>query len=635
MRATQPTHPLPFARFVRKFLLGNTTSRSSASRLSRQKQSQTARTSLTRPIFGTREKETSHPQPRFHRLTLFCLIVFTTLGLLESAVLLGAEPVYQDYVVAADHRAASKAGAEILAAGGNVVDAAVATSFALSVVRPSSCGIGGGGFMVIWDAKTHTGTAIDYRERAPKAATREMFQGKEDRPNSSQIGARAAGVPGTVAGLCFAHNRYGRLPLNKVLAPAIRLAYQGVAIDQHDIEAQQEILRQFKEHPDYAKRFATLHQKYLNGGKTWKLEDRFCSPQLEVLKRIAELGPTGFYAGPVADALLKTIRGGGGIWTIDDLQEMDAVNRTPLTSDYRDVRIVTMPPPSSGGVALIETLNIFTAYENAHPGQQLNLLGHNRTASIHLVTEALKHAFADRAEFLGDTDQVSVPVERLISHKYAKALAQRIDDQQTKPRKEYGRFLASEDGGTSHFSILDSEGNAVACTETINTLFGSLVVEPKYGIVLNNEMDDFAAVPGEPNVFGLLQSEANAIAPGKKPLSSMTPTIIVRDGRAVHVVGGSGGPRIISSTLQVILNLLRHKMPTQQAVAAPRFHHQWVPETLFLEEPLPRRFSAKLEQLGHQVKLRNNLAAVQAASADSSGLHAASDPRKGGRPAGR
>lgn len=567
-------------------------------------------------------------------------VLISALVLLGSTILPGAEPksppVYQDYVVAADHPAASKAGAEILRGGGNVVDAAVATSFSLSVVRPGSCGIGGGGFMVIWNAETGTGTAIDYRERAPLAAKREMFQaqGTQGKPPSSRTGGLAAGVPGTVAGLCDVHRKYGKLPLDEVLAPAIRLAEQGVPIDRFDIDTQKEMLRLFAKHPEYRQQFSVLYEKYLGGGRPWKLGDRFHSPQLPVLRLIAERGRAGFYSGPVAAALLKTSHDHGGIWTREDLRRMDVVERKPLIRDVGKFRIVTMPPPSSGGIALIETLNILAAYEQTHPRQRLELLGKHGANYVHLVTESLKHAFADRAEYLGDADFVSVPVNRLISRKYAGKLASRINGMKTKSRQDYGRYDGVNDSGTSHFSIIDRQGNAVACTETINTTFGSLVVEPVYGIVLNNEMDDFAAVPGQPNAFGLLQSEANAIAPRKKPLSSMTPTIAVRNGAATHVLGGSGGPRIISATLQVFLNLTRRSMNVEQAVAAPRFHHQWVPETLFLEKRLLQRYQPQLRGFGHEVQLRPHLAAVQAATRKKEGLSAASDPRKGGRPAG-
>ncbi len=540
-------------------------------------------------------------------------------------------------MVATDHPEASQAGLEVLEQGGNVVDAAVATSFALSVVRPGSCGIGGGGFMVIWDAATRSSVAIDYRERAPDAATQDMFIPRPGKTaqNSSRVGGLAAAIPGTVVGLCHVQQKYGKLSLPEVMAPAIRLAKQGVLVDEHQIETQRSILKKFASNPADQQQYSVLYEKYLNGGKLWKSGDRFYSPQLAVLELIAAQGPGAFYTGSVADALVRCVARQGGIWSRDDLQAMAVEVRTPLIGEYLGNKIITMPPPSSGGIALLETLNILSAYETENPQQQLQKLGHNQGGYVHLVTEAFKHAFADRAEYLGDPDFVSVPVKRLTSRNYAEQLAARIEMEKTQLHQTYGRYQVGDDGGTSHFSIIDAAGNAVACTETINTLFGSLVVEPQYGIVLNNEMDDFTAVPGEKNAFGLIQSKANAVAPRKKPLSSMTPTIVVRNGKAMHALGGSGGPRIISATLQVLLNLTRFRQDVQQAIAAPRFHHQWTPDILYAERELEQPLIKDLEQRGHRVNTRKDIAAVQAATMTAEGLQAASDPRKGGRPAGK
>jgi gamma-glutamyltranspeptidase/glutathione hydrolase len=293
-----------------------------------------------------------------------------------------------------------------------------------------------------------------------------------------------------------------------------------------------------------------------------------------------------------------------------------------------------MPPPSSGGTTLIETLNLLSAWEKANPDQTLDKLGHNSPRYLHLLSEAMKHAFADRAEFLGDGDFSTVPVARLIDPRYAAKLAARIDMRKTKPLQAYGRYLGVNDAGTSHYSIIDAEGNAVACTETINTTFGSFVVEPRYVIVMNNEMDDLAAVPGQPNVFGLMQSEANAVAPGCKPLSSMSPTIVLRDGKASLALGASGGPRIISSTLQVLLNVSRFNMSPTFAVRQPRIHHQWVPNSVFVEEPLYQQVQRALVERGHDVSKRNGLAVSQLVSRTAKGLRAMSDPRKHGRAAG-
>lgn len=545
---------------------------------------------------------------------------------------------YSHAVVAADHPAASAAGVDVLQKGGNVVDAAVATAAALSVVRPESCGLGGGGFMVIWNAETKQAVAVDYRERAPAKATRRMYFDPRDPtklvPRLSRDGHLAVAVPGTVAGWCEVQRRYGKLKLAEVLAPAIRLAKNGVPVDATMRKAQQRLLKRFRKTPADARRFATLVRLYLNGGKPWGKSDRFYSPQRAVLERIATRGRDAFYTGPVAEALLAEMKRGGGLIAAKDLAEMRPVFRKPLTGKFDNLTIVTMPPPSSGGIALLEMVNTLTAWERRHPGMELGRSNQDSPAAVHRLTEMMKHAFADRAAYLGDADFAKVPVQRLISRKYAAALARRIDAQRTHPLKYYGRFQGLDDAGTSHFCVMDARGNAVACTETINTTFGSLVVEPKYGIVLNNEMDDFAAMPGKPNAFGLIQSEANAVAPRKKPLSSMSPTIAVRNGKAAFVVGASGGPRIISSTLQVLLDMQRCGMPPQKAVAAPRFHHQWVPNELLLEDGLFDRLRKPLAAKGHVVRRRDALSATQAAARTPQGLLGGSDPRKGGRPAG-
>ena len=545
-----------------------------------------------------------------------------------------AEPLYQNGVVAADHPLASQAGLEMLKKGGNVVDAAVATSFALSVVRPSSCGIGGGGFMVIWNAETKTATALDYREIAPKAASPEMYvQAKKqnpDHPEPSRDGALAIGVPGNVAGLCYALEKFGTLDLKTVLEPSLRYCREGIPIDPHMRSAQRSMLRRFERTPRFREEYQALKKHYLNGGDPWPKDARFHSPLEPVYEKIAKEGKAGFYEGEVAKAMASAIQNAGGILTEEDLKGYAPKERKPLRGTYRGRQILTMPPPSSGGVALLQILNILSAWE----ARQDENPKHNQPDYVHLLTEAMKHAYADRATFLGDADFVDVPVEHLTSQAYAAELAKRIDPKTTKPHRTYGRTMPSRDAGTSHFSVMDAKGNAVACTETINTYFGSLFVEPKFGIVLNNEMDDFAAIPGEPNAFGLIQSKANAVEPGKKPLSSMTPTILLDDGKAVIAVGGSGGPRIISSTLQVLLNLVRFEMPPSEAVALPRIHHQWLPNVLIAEDPLYKEMQTPMKERGHEVERENGLAVVQAILRTAEGLRAASDPRKHGSPAG-
>jgi len=539
--------------------------------------------------------------------------------------------------VAADHPLASQAGAEMLQQGGNVVDAAVATAFALTVVRPHSCGIGGGGFMVIWDADKQETVALDYRERAPAAASRDMYlrgETGEPAPDLSRRGGLAVAVPGDVAGLCYALEHYGTLDRRTVLEPAIRLAREGYEVDTTFVNAQQQTIEDVVSEAEDAVRFDALMRLYLNEGVPLQAGDRFDSPVADVLGRIAEQGRDGFYRGPVAEAIVDEVTRQGGLITLADLADTQPVVRQPLQGQHAGYDIVTMPPASSGGIALLETLNILDAYERRHPDSPLSGFKPQSPQSVHRITEAMKHAFADRAEFLGDADFVEVPVDRLLSTEHAERLATLIDEEQTFPLSKYGRFLAAVDGGTSHISVIDAAGNAVACTETINTYFGSYVVEPKYGIVLNDEMDDFAAIPGQPNAYGLIQSEANAVAPGKKPLSSMTPTILVKDGKAEIVVGGSGGPRIISGTLLTLLNLTTFGLSPAEAVTAPRYHHQWLPETLFLEDDLLPTLKSPLEALGHNVDRRSLLCVVQAAVRTTEGVTGVSDPRKGGLPAG-
>ncbi|MEX0703208.1 MAG: gamma-glutamyltransferase [Planctomycetales bacterium] len=545
---------------------------------------------------------------------------------------------HEHAVVASDHELASAAGVEMLERGGNVVDAAVATGFALSVLRPESSGIGGGGFMVIWDADRGEAVALDYRERAPKQATRDMFQpaglSKEEQARLSRTGHLATGVPGHVAGLCYALEHYGTLDLKTVLGPAIKLASEGFPVDRVARGAQLGALANFEKDPEYRQRFAAFHEQYLHGGKTPEIGAIEKSPQLAVLRLIAERGADAFYKGPVAEALVAESRRGGGLLTLEDLAAMKPIVREPLRGRYGKLDIVTMPPPSSGGIALLETLHILSAYEAEHPNAKLDQLGPDDPLYLHLLTEAMKHAFADRAEFLGDADFVQVPVARLTSRAYAAKLAKRIDPDKTKPPEAYGRFAPPRDGGTTHFSIIDAGGNAVACTETVNTSYGSYVVEPKYGILLNNEMDDFAAVPGQPNAFGLVQSEKNAVEPGKRPLSSMTPTIAVEEGRAVCVVGASGGPRIISASLQVLLNMTRFGMPVEEAVNRPRIHHQWLPDELHVEAALWEKVHEPLAARGHAVKKGPAGSACQAASRGEDAVFGASDPRKNGKARG-
>ena len=566
--------------------------------------------------------------------------VFLALAFLLApiAAIAGEQPrVYQEIAIAADHPASSQAGLEVHAAGGNVVDVAAAVGFAQAVVRPASSGLGGGGFMVIWDAEKQHATTIDYRERTPAAATRDMYldENGEAIPDLSRVGHLAVAVPHHVAGLCYAVKKYGRLELAQVLAPAIRLAKQGVPLDEHSVSVRQDIIERMRRDPSLAKRFPSLLKLYLNNGHVPEVGDNFVSPIADLLERIASQGPRAFYEGPAAEALVREMQRGGGLITLEDLRNVEATERPPVRTKLEIGTIISMPPPSSGGIALIEILNILEAFEQLHPDLAEKLDNRNSILFRHVLTEGMKHAFADRATFLGDPDYTEIPVQTLISPEYAKTLAAKIKVQRTRPPEAYGRAMPIEDAGTTHFSVIDAAGNAVACTETINLAFGSLVVVPETGVVLNDEMDDFAAKPGTPNAFGLVQSEHAAIGPGRRPLSSMSPTILIRDGKAVASVGASGGPRIITATLQVLLNTTRFDMPPLAAVKAPRQHHQWLPNVLQLEPELFKSVREELEARGHEVERRSAIGACQIVTRSTTGLRAASDPRKGGAPAGK
>lgn len=550
--------------------------------------------------------------------------------------------------VAADHHLASEAGAEILRAGGNAVDAAVATSFALSVVRPYSCGIGGGGFMVI-HLKDHPRhgtltTALNYREQAPAGVSPDFYLALE--PDAATHGGRGVAVPGTVAGLLHALEEFGSgMSRDAVLAPAIRLAEEGFTVDAHYAASAAEVIAWIrKDEPARSARFAFVWDRFLARGAIKPGDVIRLPEQAAALRLIAQRGRDGFYRGPVADAIVEAAAADGGVLTLADLASFRVARVDPLTLEFRGKTIHTMPPPSSGGLALAQTLAILDARL-----PDLRATPPRSPQAIHRVTEAAKHAFADRARWLGDPAFVDVPVARLLSPDYLRGLAATLLPDAVLPHERYGSIPAGEeghaephrDGGTSHFSVVDAQGNAVACTETINLVFGSLRAAERFGFVLNNQMDDFATRPGLPNAFGLVQSARNAPAPGKRPLSSMTPLIALDPadhGRVVLVAGASGGPRIISSTLQAALNVLVHDMPAGDALAAPRFHHQWTPDVLLLEAGLADAdgLVPALEAAGHRTRRSDAIGNVQIirAARDGAGLDAACDPRKGGRPAG-
>jgi gamma-glutamyltranspeptidase/glutathione hydrolase len=522
-------------------------------------------------------------------------------------------------MVVSEHALASAAGVEILQKGGNAIDAAAATALAVGVTNPTSCGIGGGGFLLAYFPGTQRGVALDYRERAPAAATRDMFirDGKAD-PALSRSGGLAIAVPGEVAGLTHAVHRYGRLPFATVIAPAVRLARDGFPIGAHLAES-------IAHNRDAIQTFPALAAVLLHpDGSPRAAGEPLQQPALaHTMEIIAEQGPDAFYRGAVAADIVNATRAAGGILTLEDLAQYRPTTRSPLRGRYRGHEVLTMPPPSSGGGALLEILNIIAR-------DDLVALGHNSPTMLHLLVEAMKHAFADRAEVYGDPDFVSVPLPRLLSLRYATAVRDSISTRTTFGRDFYGDTEPSRDAGTSHLSVIDADGNAVAVTTTVNTAFGSMVLAPQSGVILNNEMDDFAAQPGVPNIFGLIGAAANAVAPHKRPLSSMTPTIVLDHGRPLLIAGGSGGPVIITATLQTLLNVIDFDFDVEAAVAAPRVHDQWVPEVLAVEPGIDAMTRTALERLGHHVREVPSLAAVQAVRVTAGGDAGAADPRKGG-----
>ena len=520
-------------------------------------------------------------------------------------------------IVISDNELASKAGMEMLKRGGNAVDAAVATAFALGVVDPASSGVGGGGFMVIYQAKEKKAHVLDFRETAPAAARRDLYI-KEGRPVPalSLTGPLAVAVPGQVAGLTETLKRFGSLPLPTIMAPAIRYATEGFPLRAHLRHAVERHLASIRKVPDFARIF-------LAGDGVPSEGQKIRQPELaETLKAIAEEGSQVFYQGRIAQAIIDELKKEGGLLTIEDLKNYRPVWREPIIGNYRKWLVITMPPPSSGGIALIQMLNVLE-------GHKLNLIPHNSATYLHLLSETMKHAFADRARHLGDPDFVQIPIQKLISKEYSSWIRSQIFSARTHAPASYGfASFKPEQGGTTHFGVLDQAGNAVSCSLTINTQFGSKVLVQGTGVILNNEMDDFSIHPTLANVYGLTGTDANSIQPKKRPLSSMTPTIILQGDHPVLIVGASGGPRIISATFQTILNVLDFRMPLKKAVGSPRIHHQWMPNELVVEKKIFQDTRKSLERKGHTVKERSSLGVVQAIYVKRGKISAEADPRK-------
>ena len=536
-------------------------------------------------------------------------------------------------MVAADSPHASRAGLEILQAGGNAVDAAAAVSFALAVARPQSTGLGGGGFMIIRLAKDDEVVVLDYRETAPASAAPDMFRdaltGGGKRAPTIRYGFLAAAVPGVVAGQGEAVRCYGTLSLKRLLAPAITLAERGFEADRSYVKAARKTLNAYRKHPELIDSCGYVYRVHLRSGRLPGVGDLVVQPELgRLFRAIAAQGPDVFYRGEVADAIERAMLANGGRMIKADLASYRVVRRRPIRSTYRGHELLLMPLPSAGGVCIVQTLNILERFDMPQ------LLRTDPNLATHYCLEAMKHAFADRAGWMGDPDFVSVPVEFLTGKAYARKLAEKIKPGRVTDLEAYGSAALPDDAGTSHFCVVDRWGNCVAATETINTTFGAFAAVDEWGLILNNEMDDFATRPGEPNAFDLMQSERNAVAPGKRPLSSMSPTIVLKDGNPVLLVGGSGGPRIISGVLNVLLGVLDAGRSLPEAVEAGRVHHQWKPDRVFFDGPAPEPLAGYLKSVGHQVSDRPRSAAVQAILIEDGKLIGVSDPRKGGRPVG-
>jgi gamma-glutamyltranspeptidase / glutathione hydrolase len=528
-------------------------------------------------------------------------------------------------LVATDAPLATAVGVQVLSSGGNAVDAAVATAFALAVVYPEAGNIGGGGFMVVRLADGTT-AALDFREKAPLAATRDMYLDSAGNVTErSLIGHLAAGVPGAVMGLREAHRRFGARPWAELLAPAIRLAEEGFTVDDA-------LAGSIRNAADRLRRFEASAALFLPGGTPLAAGTRWRNPALAAtLRRIAAYGPTGFYEGETADLIVAEMRRGGGIMTHEDLKRYRAEWREPVVFDYRQHRIISMPPSSSGGIALALIANVVEGYP-------LTRRDWHSPATLHVTAEAMRRAFADRNHFLGDPAFVEFPRDLLVSQTYADRLRATIDRKRATPSRDVRPGLGQEAEAehTTHFSVVDAQGNAVALTTTINELYGSAVTVTGAGFLLNDEMDDFTAKPGTPNLFGLVQGDANAIQPEKRMLSAMTPTIVLdRAGQVLMITGARGGPRIITAVFQVISNVIDHDMDVASAVRAPRIHHQHLPDVLYYERHgLSPDVLRALEALGHNVEARGPVGTAPTILRRGGVWTGVADPRTGGAAAG-
>lgn len=552
-----------------------------------------------------------------------CAILLFSQTVYSSAILEGQRmhPVQgKEGMVVTSHFLATQSAREVLQKGGNAIDAAVTAAFSLAVTQPRSGNIGGGGFMLISSEQKDEVVAIDYREKAPGRATVDMFLDKDGNADStlSRFSHLAAGVPGTVAGLVMALEKYGTISLKEAMAPAIKLAEDGFIVTPRFSNGLKKREKRLNKWASSKKIFYKVDGSYYEPGDLFIQKDLAAT-----LRRISQNGIKEFYEGRTAELLVAEMAKHGGLITMDDMKNYSPGFRTPVHGNYRGYDIYSMSPPSSGGAHVVQILNILEGYP-------ISEYGHNSAKTIHLMAEAMKRAYADRSFYLGDEDFIKVPLKGLTSKKYAAALREGIDSEKATPSSTIapGKPLPFESNETTHFSIIDKFGNAVSNTYTINFSYGSGIVVEGAGFLLNNEMDDFSAKPGVPNAYGLIGGEANKIEPDKRMLSSMSPTIVKLAGKNFLITGSPGGSRIITTTLQVIMNVIDHGLNIQSSVAAPRIHHQWLPDQLRIEEGLSPDTIKALQDMGHEMKQKSAMGAIQSILIRDGVMYGGADPRR-------
>ena len=566
-------------------------------------------------------------------LKLFLLLILiSTTGTFGQDALYSREArfhpvVAQNGMVVTESKYATQAGLQVLKEGGNAVDAAVTIGFTLAVTFPRAGNLGGGGFMLIYLADSDEVLSIDYREKAPRGASRGMFLDEEGNPDNekSRHSILSVGVPGTVAGLALALENYGTISLERALQPAIELAQKGFPVDQELSDSLNQVKSRMKAST------ASMDIFFKQGGKPYSEGELLTQKDLAwSLKQIVKNGSEAFYTGDIAKKIDSFMEQSGGLITNHDLKNYKALIRKPVEGEYRGYKIYSMPPPSSGGVVLIEMLNILELFP-------LSSLGHNTAKTIHIFAETMKYAYADRSKYLGDPDFSPVPVTWLTSKKYAQSIKEQIDTEKSTPSHKIspGNPNLQEGNNTTHFSVMDRYGNAVSNTYTLNFSYGSKITVPGTGILLNNEMDDFSAKPGTPNAYGLVGGRLNAIAPEKRMLSSMSPTIVMKDGKPFLITGSPGGSRIITTVLQIIANVIDFNMNISEATNAVRVHHQWLPDKLMVERGLNEDTIKILKEMGYKVETGATIGVAESIIKKGDYMYGASDPRRpGGSTAG-